>query len=171
MPSASAPVTPAPLLSVDDPGQVTGTTYAVATCHYRDGGNLPDPRCTPGSIDPVVTQQDIYSTICGHVGYTSTIRPPEWQTEHFKYDVAYEAYGLAQDEKSELDHYVPLELGGSNDTDNLWPEVGGYPNAKDAVAGVLNRAVCDGWVPLGAAQQAIAKNWMTAEQALGLTGQ
>ena len=35
-----------------------------ATAHYRDKGQLPDPRCTPGSFDPIVTQSDIRATIC-----------------------------------------------------------------------------------------------------------
>ena len=34
----------------------------------------------------------------------------------------------------------------------------------------LNKAVCDGKVRLRAAQAAIAKNWRTAEAALGLGG-
>ena len=45
---------------------------------YRDRGQLPDPRCTPGSIDPYVTQADIRSTIC-KTGWTGTVRPPESQ--------------------------------------------------------------------------------------------
>lgn len=61
-----------------DPGQVTGTL--TGPCHSSDSGQLPDPRCTPGGIDPAVTQPTIGSTICTS-GYTSTIRPPEAQTE------------------------------------------------------------------------------------------
>jgi hypothetical protein len=34
-------------------------------CAYRDHGQLPDPCCTPGSIDPAVTQADIRSTAAG----------------------------------------------------------------------------------------------------------
>ena len=34
----------------------------------------------------------------------------------------------------------------------------------------LNRAVCDGKVKLRTAQAAIAKNWRTAEAALGVGG-
>ena len=56
---------------VHDPGRVTGTIHG--HCSYRDHGQLPDPRCTPGSIDPHVTQADIRSTICKK-GWTASGR-------------------------------------------------------------------------------------------------
>ena len=155
------------LKKVHDPGRVTGTIHG--HCSYRDHGRLPDPRCTPGSIDPDVTQADIGSTICKR-GWTRTVRPPEAQTERFKYDVAYPAYGTPASERTELDHLVPLELGGSNDATNLWPEYPRAPNPKDAVERALNAAVCDGRVSLTAAQDAIASDWLTAERRLGLGG-
>jgi len=153
------------LKKVHDPGRVTGTIHG--HCSYRDHGQLPDPRCTPGSIDPDVTQADIRSTICKD-GWTATVRPPESQTEKFKHDVAYPAYGTPQSEPTELDHLVPLELGGSNDATNLWPEWPPSPNPKDKVEDALNAAVCDGTVSLAAAQDAIAADWMTAEHVLGI---
>lgn len=97
-------------MTVHDPGRVTGTL--AGSCQARDHGRLPDRRCTPGAIDPAVTQADIASTICVS-GYTQTIRPPESQTVAFKFGQAYPAYGLASGTESELDHLVPLELGAS----------------------------------------------------------
>jgi len=158
--------TSAGLIAVHDPGHVTGTI--TGTCHYRDGGQLPDPRCTPGSFDPAVTQANIHQTICVS-GYTKTVRPPEEETDRFKYDVAYPAYGTAKSEKTELDHLVSLELGGSNDAANLWPESPSTPNPKDKVENALHKAVCDGQVTLTAAQRAIARDWETAESTLGLS--
>jgi hypothetical protein len=67
----------------------------------------PDPRCTPGSIDPAVTQANIHRTICVS-GYTSRVRPSESQTERFKYDIAYPAYEMPRTEKAELDHLVSV---------------------------------------------------------------
>ena len=153
------------LKKVHDPRHVTGTIHG--HCAYRDRGQLPDPRCTPGSIDPAVTQANLRSTIC-HSGYTKTVRPPESQTERFKFGVAYPAYGDPRSEKTELDHLVSLELGGSNDATNLWPETPPTPNPKDVIEGALNHAVCSGKVSLAAAQIAIATNWMTAEARLGI---
>jgi hypothetical protein len=154
------------LVVVHDPGQVTGTI--TGTCHYRGGGQLPDPRCTPGSIDPAVTQANIHRTICVS-GYTSKVRPSSEETDRFKYHVAYPAYGTPKREKTELDHLVSLELGGSNDAANLWPESPPTPNPTDKVENALHRAVCEGRVSLAAAQRAIARDWLTAEASLGLT--
>jgi hypothetical protein len=153
------------LKKVHDPGRVTGAIHG--HCYYRDHGQLPDPRCTPGSIDPAITPAKIRSTIC-RKGWTRTVRPPETATEKFKYDVAYPAYGLGRP-KTELDHLVPLELGGSNDATNLWPEYPPTPNPKDKVERALNIAVCDGKVSLARAQAVIAYDWMTAEKRLGLS--
>jgi hypothetical protein len=166
--AAASPASSGPgLKKVHDPGHVTGTIHG--HCSYRDHGQLPDPRCTPGSIDPAVTQADIRSTICKK-GWTAKVRPPESQTERFKYDVAYLAYRTPRSERTELDHLVPLELGGSNDATNLWPEYPPTPNPKDKVEDALNAAVCDGRVSLSAAQKAIAADWLTAKKKLGLSG-
>jgi hypothetical protein len=152
------------LLAVHDPKQVT-YSITVTTCHVLPGPR-PDPTCTPGSFDPSVTQDNIATTIC-RSGYTETVRPSVSQTDKAK-KTLYTDYGIPSGTTSELDHLVSLELGGSNDVANLWPEVGKIPNPKDTVENDLHKAVCSGKVPLVAAQQAIAANWTTAEQALGL---
>jgi hypothetical protein len=63
------------------------------SCHARGKGrfSLPDPRCTPGAIDPAVTQRNISRTICVR-GYTERIRPPESITEPEK-RASLRAYG------------------------------------------------------------------------------
>ena len=155
------------LKRIHDPGHVTYSVH-LRSCHTRDGGKLPDSTCTLGSIDPAVGQGNIHSTICRR-GWTARVRPPESQTQWAKYHVAYPAYHIPGSARSELDHLVPLELGGSNDITNLWPEVGPLPNPKDTVENALHRAVCDGQVRLAAAQRAIATNWRTAEARLGLS--
>jgi hypothetical protein len=84
--------------------------------------------------------------------------------------VAYPAYRTPHSQRTELDHLVPLELGGSNDATNLWSERPPTPNPKDKVEDALNAAVCQGRVSLAAAQHAIAADWLTAEEKLGLGG-
>jgi hypothetical protein len=163
-PVSAASHSSAGLRHIHDPGRVTYSIH-LTSCHTRDGSKLPQPSCTPGSIDPAVTQGDIRSTIC-RSGWTTKVRPKESQTRWAKYHVAYPAYHIPGSARSELDHLVPLELGGSNDITNLWPEVGKYPNPKDGVERVLNHAVCDGKVSLAAAQNAIASDWLTAEARL-----
>jgi len=164
--ASDAPPPGHPLLRVHDPRRVTGTI--TGHCTFRDHGQLPDPRCTPGAVDPNVNQANLRSTIC-QPGYTKTVRPSASVTDRFKYEVAYPAYGEPHSTQTELDHLVSLELGGANDAANLWPEYPPTPNPKDKVENALHAAVCDGRVKLTAAQNAIASNWQTAEQVLGLS--
>ena len=66
---------------------------------------------------------------------------------------------------SELDHLVPLELGGSNDIANLFPEKAdahpGY-QVKDKLENKLHQMVCDKTMKLKDAQDAIRKDWVKA---------
>ncbi len=138
------------------------------SCHARGSGlfSLPDPRCTPGAIDPAVGQANIAETIC-HDGYTSTVRPPESVTEPEKRAslAAYGDDGPLRD--YEYDHLVPLELGGAvNDPRNLWPEPGASPNPKDALEHRLNALVCAGKLSLATAQREIASDWVSALHSL-----
>ena len=140
------------------------------TCHYgtaANGDQVQDPGCTPGAVDTTVTQANIQSTICV-TGYTDTVRPPTSLTEPAKFQsmAAYSSPGSASD--YEYDHLVPLELGGSSDVRNLWPETHASSYTKDGVENRLNSVVCSGQVTLAAAQQAIATNWTTAEAVLGV---
>jgi hypothetical protein len=66
----------------------------------------------------------------------------------------------------EIDHLISLELGGSNDEGNLWPEPfqGEALNAhvKDQLENRLHVEVCAGNVSLKDAQNAISTDWVTA---------
>jgi hypothetical protein len=135
---------------------------ASGSCDARGSGqySLPDPRCTPGAVNPAVTQANIDETIC-RAGYTETVRPSESITEPEKL-ASLAAYRDPDDPSAyEYDHLVPLELGGArNDPRNLWPEPGASPNAKDTVENRLRSEVCAGQITLRAAQLAIARNWL-----------
>jgi hypothetical protein len=134
----------------------------------------PDPQCTPGAVNPQVTQATIGSTIC-RSGWTSRVRPPEDVTEAEKLAsmAAYSVRGRAS--AYEYDHLVPLELGGAvNDPRNLWPELNytrpaGYDelNPKDALEYSLNRRVCAGTMTLARAQHLIATDWIAAYRQYG----
>jgi hypothetical protein len=174
-PPAHSSSPPAPTARPRRPGQNhTGLAYSTASAHtvqpqpapsscHAIGSGLysrPDPRCTPGALNPAVTQADIDHTIC-QVGWTSTVRPPESVTEPEKSD-SMAAYGDSGPISGyEYDHFVPLELGGAvNDPRNLWPEPGASPNPKDAVEDELNQKVCDRQLTLAQAQRAITSNWV-----------
>jgi hypothetical protein len=134
------------------------------SCRVRGTGlfSLPDLRCTPGSLNPAVTQATVSSTIC-RSGYTRTIRPPESVTGAEK-RASLAAYGDSGPLRAfEYDHLVSLELGGAaNDPRNLWPEPGATPNPKDGLENRLHAMVCSGRITLAAAQRQIAGNWVAS---------
>jgi hypothetical protein len=145
------------------------------SCHATGSGlySMPDLHCTPGALNPAVTQATIGSTIC-RSGWTTTVRPPESITEPEKL-ASIAAYGDRRPVSSyEYDHDVPLELGGAvNDPRNLWPEPdypmqsGFYLNPKDHLERALNRLVCGGEMSLSRAQGLIAANWVSAYHRYG----
>lgn len=137
---------------------VTNQYVAPNTCHAN--GQLPDPVCTPGATDPRVTQANIGQTICVS-GYTATVRPPVSVTSTEK-AVSQKQYGYPTGTQGEYDHLIPLELGGSSDTTNLWFEQGSIPNPKDKVENTLKAEVCAGKITLQDAQSKIAKDWTKA---------
>lgn len=144
-------------------GHLVQPQPASGSCHATGQGEqvMPDPHCTPGAVNPAVTQATINQTICV-AGYTKTIRPSESITEPEKL-ASMAAYGDADRSPSdfEYDHLVSLELGGAvNDPRNLWPESGASPNPKDPVENTLRRMVCDGQIPLAQAQHIIATDWL-----------
>ena len=135
---------------------------AARSCHALGRGpySRPDPRCTPGALNPAVTQPTIGQTICVP-GWSETVRPPESVTETEKAQsmAAYGDGGSMHD--YEYDHFIPLELGGAvNDPRNLWPEPGASPNPKDSVEDTLRHEVCNGQLTLAHAQHAIASDWI-----------
>jgi hypothetical protein len=125
-------------------------------------GLLPRRDLTPGAIDPRVTQSNLGNTICRR-GYTATVRPPFEYTNAMKHRLM-RVYGVAGSiHDYELDHLIPLELGGCPDCEtNLWPQARNvFPGAaeKDEVENYLHREVCSGGLALAKAQREIAVDW------------
>jgi len=126
-------------------------------------GISPDSNCTPGAIfaDATVSQ------ICAQ-GYTKSVRNV---TQKMREKI-YAEYGVEYPKplgSYEVDHFIPLELGGNNDTANLWTEARDpYPGfrEKDVVENFLHIEVCAGHVPLSVAQEVIAADWLAVYNAL-----
>lgn len=125
------------------------TATKTADCHVA--GRLPDPQCTPGAV-----QTTDLTAICG----TSTRTRRHVAKETRKKVIS--AYGLSPHHEPaayELDHLIPLELGGNNDSANLWPEAAPGFHDKDKVEDYLHKAVCAGRMSLDDAQRSIATDW------------
>jgi hypothetical protein len=147
--------------------QPTSSSATITTmpsiCHMLRGG-LPDPKCTPGAINPSVTQDNIESTICVP-GFSKTVRPPVSYTTPLKIKLM-QSYGFTDSRSNyELDHLISLEIGGNpTDVRNLWPEPGyGQYNfhIKDRFENYLHNAVCSGSMSLSDAQKEIATDWIS----------
>lgn len=125
-----------------------------ASAHVGDSSLYPDPSLTPGAVFPNVTESDVCTP-----GYSKTVRNVSAQT---KAEV-FREYGITPEPgKYEIDHFISLELGGSNDISNLWPEpYDPRPGAheKDSVENYLHAQVCSGAMTLKQAQDAISTDW------------
>ncbi len=121
--------------------------------------DLYPPDDVPGAVDPLVTKENIQETIC-RAGYTRTVRPPQSFTDHIKIEQLRELNLGGMPSDYELDHLIPLELGGCPDCKaNLWMEPLGAALRKDTVERHLHREVCAGRMELTEAQQMIAQDW------------
>lgn len=126
------------------------------------------PAGVTGEADPAVAQANIHKTICvDH--YTTTVRAV---TEAEKNAV------LARDHQAkkgccEVDHFLSLEIGGTNNPDkNLWaqPYSGQYgARVKDVVETKLHRMVCaaEDPMPLTVAQNCIKSDWIACGRRIG----
>lgn len=134
--------------------------------------------------DPVLTP--------GHVATTSAVAvcTPGYATAHRNVSDAtkraiYRAYGIVPtghfvpaappsgrrwQSDFEVDHLVSLQLGGSNEPANLWPESYATEplNArhKDDLENRLHWLVCHGRLRLADAQRMIRDDWIAAYRAL-----
>jgi hypothetical protein len=86
---------------------------------------------------------------------------------------AFTDYGLSPEQPRgafEVDHLIPLELGGDNTIENLWPEAAeprpGF-HEKDRVENYLHAKVCVGEITLPEAQRRIATDWLSVWRDLG----
>src|SRR4051812_25146734 len=153
-PARTATPTPSPELGASKP---LATVRRSRGCHVN--GPLPDRGCTPGARFTKVTKDDVCVP-----GYAKRVR----NVPASRKNAVYKAYGITKHfngETGEVDHLVSLELGGSNDQANLFPEAASpHPGSKDKdkLENRLHKLVCDGTLALATAQRAIVKDWVKA---------
>jgi hypothetical protein len=123
-------------------------------------GPLPDRRCSPGAYYSKLTKR----VICSPSFRTGPIRNVPVSVKH-QVEAAYGLKPRPYGSTLEIDHIISLELGGSNDPRNLYPEratfADGAPgfHVKDKLENATHRAVCAGTIGLSTAQRQIAGNW------------
>ncbi len=149
-PSQQPTPSPAPTLiatSSAQPKQVLGVRTKVSGCIAQNA--LPDKDCTPGAIILGVTKEQVCTP-----GYSKEVRNvPNSEKEQVFAEYGITSHNLGE---YEVDHLISLELGGSNDISNLWPEAAeprpGY-HEKDKVENILHQQICNSTITLDQAQQ------------------
>lgn len=147
---------------------VTGSLLSINLCGAQPAG-LPDANQTPGSVDSVVNQANIQSTVCVK-GYTQRVRPDKTYTNRLKREQLRQyQYADTDPRKYELDHLIPLNIGGHpTDPRNLWPQprTGEWSaEQKNELEWIVYKMVCRGELTLTEAQQRVASNWVEAYHA------
>jgi hypothetical protein len=121
----------------------------------------PDKNLTGGSVRTVKPDE-----ACGHAG------PNRHPMTRARQDEVLRRYKLPPGPHPdyEIDHLIPLCLGGSDDPSNLWPqplrriEETWNAEAKDRLERRVCDLVCSGQIDIGTAQEAFASDWIAAYQ-------
>lgn len=148
------------------------------TAHYGHDGKylLPDKKLTPGAVNPEIIadpsgdkrlMDGVEVNICAKDFRTGPFRNT---TESMKEEVCreYAAKDCPDPKKGEVDHLVPLELGGEDALDNLWWQDAPQYHFKDwQVEDKLKPLVCHGKMTLKQAQTCIRDNWVECARKIG----
>jgi hypothetical protein len=132
---------------------------AFAAPALADSTIVPDPVLTPGAVRTVDSAE-----ICSR----GTRELRHWSRE--RDDRIMAEYGLppGAHPQYEVDHLIPLCLGGADSNANLWPEprrsIEPTFNAerKDELEARMCSLVCSGALDVVEAQRAIAEDWTAA---------
>jgi len=138
-------------------GTVTQSKHGIGTATITHlpcvQGPKADRLCTPGREFHPVSRADVCS--------------PGWATDHRNVSystklLVYKAYGIFHHVSGsyEVDHLIPLELGGNNEIQNLWPERQPGARAKDEVEDTLHNEVCSGNMTLRHAWSVIRREYV-----------
>jgi hypothetical protein len=122
---------------------------------------VPDPTITPGAIR---------TTDVGEICSAGTRQLRHW--DRTRDDRVMTEYGLPAGPHPdfEIDHLIPLGIGGADSDANLWPEprrsIQPQWNAetKDRLEWKLRDLICSGQLDVREAQREIAEDWTEAYQ-------
>lgn len=138
--------------------------FAASAAWAASDGVRPDPVLTPGAVR-TMNRDEICNT------RTRTVRNVSGVDKL----VVYRRYGMLGPKAPfpgtdllppyEVDHLISLELGGSNDIENLWPQAYDQPfgaHQKDRLENKLHKMICAGRISVKDAQAAISVDWVAA---------
>jgi hypothetical protein len=160
----------------------------VFTAHAALADDHPDATKTPGAILGTVPDDQVASCLSDKTGTSVQINDPITvslvctsgyskcirNVPQAEKDAVYQSYALAGNHTGycdtqqgcEIDHLISLELGGSNDQTNLWPQpyqgTSWNAHVKDQLENFLHAQACAGNIALDQAQQEIATDWIAS---------
>jgi len=142
----------------EDP-DYTAVSVARSAQGQKQIAYVPDPKLTPGDALPLTRDE-----LCARAFHSNVPAIPiSVKTEVFeRYRIS-----TAGSTSYQVDHLIPIRLGGSNSVRNLWPQPlsGEWNHAlKNRLERRLRRMVCNGKLTLEAAQREIASDWIKAYQ-------
>lgn len=119
--------------------------------------DLPTTSITPGAVREGIIAKDLCPT--AHTAKVRNVTAADKKA-------VYAAYGVKSHKPGEfeVDHLISLELGGSNDRANLWPQ--SYltkpwnAHVKDRLENELHRLICAGSISVKEAQTEISTDWI-----------
>ena len=131
----------------------------MASPAWADSAVVPDPTITPGAVRTTDAGE-----ICSH----GTRQLRHWDRR--RDDRIMAEYGLPAGAHPdfEIDHLIPLGIGGADDEANLWPEPRRSIEStwtaerKDELEWRMRDLVCSGALDVREAQQMMAEDWTAA---------
>lgn len=131
-------------------------SFLISSASAAEFPIMPNPDLTPGVVDTNATMEKICLS-----GYTGTVRNVSSATKK----KVFQEYNIdPKADKFEIDHLISLELGGSNDIKNLWPQsyttMPWNARVKDRLENKLHKMICDGIITMEYAQKQISTDWI-----------
>jgi hypothetical protein len=132
---------------------------ALASPAFADTTIVPDPTLTPGSVRTVDVNE-----ICSH----GTRELRHWSGERDDRIMLEYALEPGPHPNFEIDHLIPLGIGGADEDANLWAEPRRSieptwnAEAKDRLEYRLRELVCSGALDVREAQKMISEDWTDA---------
>ena len=129
-------------------------------------GELPNPMLTKGAAR-VVTKNVLCTTSTKLVRHTTTDTKRAVYAEYgINPKRSVSCTGVAHS-CYEIDHLIPLEIGGDDVQANLWPQLyDGENNAhnKDELENFLHKEICANKITMEQAQACISKDWIACKK-------
>lgn len=135
--------------------------FSPAAWAVDSDGTIPDPKLTPGAVRTTDRHQ-----ICAHTTREFRhVTVTEKVAARRAYGIVGEHGGWCGAEGCEIDHKIPLTVGGGNPPGsiaNLWPQTPSGPwgyHTKDRCEASVGRALCAGKISVEDAQAIFRNDW------------